>query len=308
MFVWDKQHHDDFCKFIHPSELSCLFTQSSRVLHMLQTMLSNSLLASPAACRLLVAQIPEFARIFQARLLLFCQLYRSDLYRPILYQVRLLLGVSWDNMLAALSAVRSIIDRASHVRVVAGTITILALVLELYPAELPRLISDLGCGLLHLIQQNGSVHAALYSESNNSLSYRTHRYWGTFIRCSPKSSTELLSQLHKFVPPWDLFTSPPNMFDMLCPEDFYNVLQWLKSLPDPPLELIERWQGYLKKSRLIFMGRVKERKGQDEMNDERLEMEWRQISQWMVGFSKLSPTWDREQVIRYCKRLAEEMG
>ncbi|KAF7352205.1 NACHT domain-containing protein [Mycena venus] len=45
----------------------------------------------------------------------------------------------------------------SQNQIVAGTITILALVLELYPAIIPGLIADLGCGMLRLIQRTGAA-------------------------------------------------------------------------------------------------------------------------------------------------------
>jgi hypothetical protein len=106
---------------------------------------------------------------------------------------------------------------------------------------------------------------------------------------------ELLSQLHKFVPPWDWFASPASFNDKLCPEDFYNVLQWLKviskaddlqllltifqSLPNPPSELIKRWQGYLIKSRHIHVGHIDETSKpgyKQDRSDHELEYNWQE--------------------------------
>ncbi|KAJ7815461.1 hypothetical protein B0H13DRAFT_1924162 [Mycena leptocephala] len=199
------------------------------MLRVLQIKLGGSLLVSLEECRGFVAQSPTFSHIFLARLLLFSHA-ELKCFWPTPYQLRLLLGVSWDNVRMALSAARSMIDRISREQVVARTITILALVLELYPANLSSLISALACGYLHLIQRNGPVHTALYSELNVSMPHNTHGHWGTLIRCCPPSSPELLSQLHKFVPLWECFNSDV-YYHVLCPEYFYNVLQWLKVFP-----------------------------------------------------------------------------
>jgi hypothetical protein len=57
--------------------------------------------------------------------------------------------------MAALSPLRRIIGGGTRNQVIAATITILALALELYPTDVPSVASDLAVGLLRLIQQIG---------------------------------------------------------------------------------------------------------------------------------------------------------
>jgi hypothetical protein len=110
--------------------------------------------------------------------------------------------------------------------------------------------------------------------------------WGRLIRCSPPSK-QLLRELDEFVPPWNLFPSSDHARYCLCPSEFHDVVQWLKVnsrpfnaiiyllstywqvLSDPPLELIERWKGYLSKSRDICL-RLKLKT----CTDEELERNW----------------------------------
>jgi hypothetical protein len=58
--------------------------------------------------------------------------------------------------MAALSALRSIIGGGTRKQVIATTIMILALALEVYPANMPCLSGDLAAGMLHFIQRIGA--------------------------------------------------------------------------------------------------------------------------------------------------------
>jgi hypothetical protein len=100
-----------------------------------------------------------------------------------------------------------------------------------------------------------------------------HLKWGQLIRCSTNSNPKLLHKLHEFVgrPSWDFLPAYEYvMRSWLRPTEFYDIIQWLKvspqpenvskysptncqRLPDPPLELIERWQSYLRQSRDIYL-------------------------------------------------------
>jgi hypothetical protein len=155
------------------------------------------------------------------------------------------LGVSWDDIIATLSALRSITGGSPN-QAAAGSITILALSLELYPATIPDLIGELGCGLLRLVQRirpgpldSVPLHwwEAYFSTSlmgiagENPIKIRNDRYyWGALIRYSPLSSPKLLSQLQKFDPPWDWLPCDyaNGLSECLDPADFYDVVQWLK--------------------------------------------------------------------------------
>ncbi|KAF8166810.1 hypothetical protein K438DRAFT_1941630 [Mycena galopus ATCC 62051] len=159
MFLWDTLYNPAYWGSMALRNMARILALSPGMLRMLQTRMPR--LSSPSLiyCRHFVARAQGFARIFQARWLLWCltKLHMSRPNLPSLYLVRLLLGISQDDMIATLTAARSMIDRASPERGVGGTITILALTLEHYPASLPSLFSDLSCGLLRLIQRSNPV-------------------------------------------------------------------------------------------------------------------------------------------------------
>jgi hypothetical protein len=156
MIVWEHSHRALCATLNGQGIFTQIFSLSPRTLRVLQTKMSGLSLASLAHCHQFVVQFPKFARILQARWLL--HYYSFQLFYPLpnLYDLQLLLGLPWDDVLAALSALRPIIGGETRNQVVAGTITILALVLELYPANMPYLTNDLACGFLRLIQRIGA--------------------------------------------------------------------------------------------------------------------------------------------------------
>ncbi|KAJ7802178.1 NACHT domain-containing protein [Mycena leptocephala] len=242
MLLWNNLHS----RLMLDSELrllkSHLLSLSSRALHMLQTRMCNFSLVSPEDCRRFVARFLEFVRIFQASWLL--SIYSSP--SRSIYYTRLLLDLSWDQFVAAHSALCSIICGRTPKQVFAGATAIFAVILEL--CDIGTAISDLARGFLHLIRRVGTGDV---SPKMCSLAISSHP-WGQLVRCSPHSSPELLHDLHEFVPPWESFPSTyPHGFDCLCSAEFHDVVQWLKECPDPPLDLIERWQSYLTKSEEI---------------------------------------------------------
>jgi hypothetical protein len=166
MLLWDEQYNQvfpQFPQFTDPNDLNRILALSPQMHHVLQTKLCGALLVSLAECCHFVSQSPGFARIFLARLLLFSHA-GYILHWPSPYQLRLLLGVSWDDIRVTLSAARSIIGQASCAQIIAGTITILALVLELYPTQLSSLFIDFGSAFFGLIQRNNPVRPALYTQ------------------------------------------------------------------------------------------------------------------------------------------------
>ncbi|KAJ7690378.1 hypothetical protein B0H17DRAFT_591465 [Mycena rosella] len=113
---------------------------------------------------------------------------------------------------------------------------------ELYPEALVS--TELACGYIRLIQRIGDrdLPMELWKYSSPFVKYLE---WGRHIRSSPTSSPELLLDLRRFVPHWDGFVDGE---EQLQPNEFHDVVQWLKASPDPQLDLIERWQGYLEAS------------------------------------------------------------
>ncbi|KAJ7876675.1 hypothetical protein B0H14DRAFT_2713624 [Mycena olivaceomarginata] len=297
MFLWDSRR-DPVCQnFFQHTELNGILSLSVQNLRVLQAKMSGSLPVSELAnCRQFLARSPDFARIFLARWLLYDHILAP--YMPSLYRLRLVLGVSWADITAGLSVVRSIIGGGSREQVVGGTITILGLVLELYPTHFLNLTSDLGCGLLRLIQRVGAGNSAPYWW-HHFTEDKARLDWGAIIRCSSSSSPGLLSELHKFVPSWDWFPSTDCPFDCLCPADFYHIVKWLKTLPDPPLELVGTWEEYLTESR----DRVKDKqspcyswcRASDEDFERDFERNW---LKWIPRFKKSSQTSEEWKVIR----------
>ncbi|KAF8166811.1 hypothetical protein K438DRAFT_1984085 [Mycena galopus ATCC 62051] len=72
----------------------------------------------------------------------------------------------------------------------------------------------------------------------------------------------------------------------------------LQSLPDPPLELIDRWQGYLSKS-------LCEDHADIEKDESCFERHWQMNSEWMV---LLNDSPEQEHMIQYWESLVQEKG
>ncbi|KAJ7231007.1 hypothetical protein C8J57DRAFT_1385711 [Mycena rebaudengoi] len=68
--------------------------------------------------------------------------------------------------------------------------------------------------------------------------------WGYFIRSSTHSH-ELLQDIRE-LPSFETFSDLDIHGNEL--ENYHNILQWLKTFPNPPLDLINIWEGYLVES------------------------------------------------------------
>ncbi|KAJ6560170.1 hypothetical protein B0H19DRAFT_110138 [Mycena capillaripes] len=170
--------------------------------------------------------------------------------------------------MAALSTLRSLVKGT-----VTGTIILLALSFELYPDSTACLTNELARGSLRLIQQLGA--GGLSQLNFNYDNFYDCPGWGQLIRCSPHSScTALLDELQDFVPP-----------SWLNRSGVHEVVQWLKALPEPPLQLIRRWQGYMTESG----------------TKERRDIEREDADFLPVHFQKPSASFDEEEIIRCCE-------
>ncbi|KAJ7792994.1 hypothetical protein B0H13DRAFT_1935575, partial [Mycena leptocephala] len=112
---------------------------------------------------------------------------------------------------------------------------------HLYPAAMVS--RDLACGFLRLMQQIGRQDRPMRLWNTLVTWKGTGRAWGQHVRSSPQRDPELLQKLDQFLPPWDMFS-----WNHLEPVEFYDVIQWLKTSPNSPPNLIDRWQGYLAES------------------------------------------------------------
>jgi hypothetical protein len=155
MFAWENSQNDYQATFIGQHNFAKTLSLSPQSLRVLQTKMSGVSSASLADCHQFVVDFPEFVRILQTRCLLQSYLSFDDLPN-LLYEVRHLLGLSWDDIMPSLSTLRRIIGGGTRNQVIAGTITILAHALELYPIDISSVVSDLAVGLLHLIPRIGT--------------------------------------------------------------------------------------------------------------------------------------------------------
>ncbi|KAJ6586124.1 hypothetical protein B0H19DRAFT_1369115, partial [Mycena capillaripes] len=64
-----------------------------------------------------------------------------------------------------------------------------------------------------------------------------HKNYGCFIRGSPPC-TVLLSAVQEFVLP----CIPKDAWNRHQESECHDIIQWLKSFPEPPLDEIRRWQ------------------------------------------------------------------
>ncbi|KAJ7827666.1 hypothetical protein B0H14DRAFT_3720397 [Mycena olivaceomarginata] len=149
---------------------------------------------------------------------------------------------SWQNLLALPPG------QGMKKQTLGGILAILTLSWEQDLARGGCLVAiNLARGCLRHIQRIGFGHLVSWRYSNKL----AHLNWGQLIRCSPYASPELLQELREFVPRWESFLGEDKC---LCSVEFHDTVQWLKvnhilhELPEPPLDLIERWQGYLIKS------------------------------------------------------------
>ncbi|KAF7352236.1 NACHT domain-containing protein [Mycena venus] len=77
-----------------------------------------------------------------------------------------------------------------------------------------------------------------------------------------------------------------------------NWLMWLKALPNPSLEVIERWQSYLAKSRDVCGCCA-------ECTDDELESRWQEDSVDIARFNEPPTPFDEEEVVRCWIRFIE---
>jgi hypothetical protein len=123
-----------------------------QMLHLLPT---EKMPVSLADCGRFAVQAPQLVWILQSRWMLDSIHLYHPYRRTSLYQIRLLLDLSWHDIATAFSALRSFIRGETEKQVVAYAVTILALSLELYPPGC-SLTSHLACDFLRLIKRIGA--------------------------------------------------------------------------------------------------------------------------------------------------------
>ncbi|KAJ7605374.1 hypothetical protein DFH06DRAFT_258869 [Mycena polygramma] len=141
------------------------------------------------------------------------------------------LGISFAEMRTAICSLRDIFDRDLPDR---GTIWALARFVLLKYRPWLREHKIIAHRCVQLLKDIGS--GVLYFEPWTW----ANPCWGILIRTSP-AYLDLLHDIRDLVPPIRLLD-----FDPTCcnPIDVHNVLEWLKMYPQPPLDIIKRWEGY----------------------------------------------------------------
>ncbi|KAJ7700477.1 hypothetical protein B0H17DRAFT_1047309 [Mycena rosella] len=99
---------------------------------------------------------------------------------------------------------------------------------------------------LQLLKDVGSRQTGLHFWN------RTRPSWGLLIRITPPC-LDLLQEIREFELPFWLCDYHPRYPPGLDPIDLHNVVQWLKTFSEPPLDVIHLWEGYfLKVYRLMI--------------------------------------------------------
>ncbi|KAJ7819260.1 hypothetical protein B0H14DRAFT_2836904 [Mycena olivaceomarginata] len=193
------------------------------------------------ACRKVLLRTPQLICIFQI-----VGLLQGTGGEEIGVQnIRILLELSWDDMNAAIRALRSLTGlNPMEIAIVILTLTTLCQ----ENTTRPLVSKDFACRFIRLIRQFPTSNTIQRSISSHVMPAIPP--WGQCVRSSPQSSPELLDELRRFVSPWNLPDLPSEtMQDLASPFQLHDVVQWLKTLNDPPMDLIEQWEGYLRQSK-----------------------------------------------------------
>ncbi|KAJ7266135.1 hypothetical protein C8J57DRAFT_1718130 [Mycena rebaudengoi] len=198
------------------------------------------------ACREALLRTPQLLRIFQL-----CQLLQSTHFGGLGFPaMRIVLDLSWDDMRAVIRSLHEITaEEPTEVPIMSLTLNTLC-----QENAIQSLVcKDIACGFIRLVQQMGKPNV------NVSL-------WGQYIRSSPHSNPELLCGLRRLVSPQGL-PGISQAIKLSGPFEFHDVLQWLKSFRDPPMDLIEQWEHCLWQCRdRAYYG--------TKYSDEELEKRW----------------------------------
>ncbi|KAJ7280797.1 hypothetical protein C8J57DRAFT_1300113 [Mycena rebaudengoi] len=108
---------------------------------------------------------------------------------------------------------------------------------------------------------------------------RRWKLWGYFVRSSAHSP-ELLQDIREFLSfETFLYVGADE------PDNIHSIIQWLKTFPDPPLDLINIWEGYLMDACIVYSDM------EEEDENKSLEKRWRawqtDTSRWLPHYHHL---------------------
>ncbi|KAJ6551270.1 hypothetical protein B0H19DRAFT_1157061 [Mycena capillaripes] len=185
--------------------------------------------------QMLLQASPSFLRIFRA--IPFVHGWTQG-WTSCLLSVRMQLNISWDELRIALCFLRSLKDQdGGDLEGFIMKVLIVALDHTLLPCNFDSMMWDLACSTLYAMLQvvRGEMGKCI-------LTYLMG--WGRYLRSCPPSQ-KLLRDLCDTEPIWkDIYgeteASDPN---------YHSIIQWLKTFPEPPQELIIRVEGYMERQR-----------------------------------------------------------
>ncbi|KAJ7167850.1 hypothetical protein C8R46DRAFT_257830 [Mycena filopes] len=187
---------------------------------------------------------------------------------PMVSQVRLLLDVSWNEILQSLRLLRSTLgDGVSYVDLLLF-IQYTGVSEELHPG--PATYKNLARAFMKLTRRfaSGDLPSHMCTEmramkflcrpldllcNRNLCCYN----WGRLVRLSPPS-LDLLGDLGEVDLPnnsnFPFHKATSRFIDprLQNPVEIHNVIHWLKASPEPPQDILELWEGYLRVSTTAY--------------------------------------------------------
>ncbi|KAJ7639582.1 hypothetical protein FB45DRAFT_1135256 [Roridomyces roridus] len=165
---------------------------------------------------------------------------------PLLYKTRLLLDLSWDDIMASVWEIRPLADRDEicNPRPVYSTV-------QLAPSA--DVSKDIALGLIRLLRRIGNRELHTTILRHMEMDCR----WGRLISAQ-LSDVEVFNQLRELGLPSVVSANPSCPLD---PYDFSTVLAALKAHDGCPSELVDRWNAYHQESRQLMRNYVKEEEG-----------------------------------------------
>ncbi|KAJ7450445.1 hypothetical protein FB451DRAFT_722604 [Mycena latifolia] len=187
---------------------------------------------SDAACHTILSQSPGLFRILQAWWVCHTAIpLMPPLQMDGLLYIRFLLHIPWDELWAILRASHSLMGGRSIEKLsilLIFTLRSTTISPEIYPWPLTCRDLARGCIRLLLDQDGPPIDRAVI-------------FWAPLVRLSPPCD-DLLADIRNFSPSLKM-----DAVDIL-----HNVLEWLKTFPQPPFDVIDRLQGYLDEHHQCF--------------------------------------------------------
>ncbi|KAF7362588.1 WD40 repeat-like protein [Mycena venus] len=187
-------------------------------------------------CHQLFSQYPQLLRVIQAWWI--CRIDFDPLVTqsPSLFYIRLLLDIPWDEMRMLIRPLHSL--KVNSVQSGALLFSANAIV------RCPTICRDLSRGCIRLFK-------GIETEVLPLQLWLHGIQWGRLIGSAP-ICPELLQELRDLEPP----TIRPSIMprSVYGPRQFRYLLVWLKSFPEPPLDIISRWETYEKAAYTSLLG------------------------------------------------------